>query len=150
MKDRYHYKATAKWTGGKRMRLRVKKQPKLEISTPPEFGGPDGFLSPEDLFVASACTCYITTFFAMAERASLNYEDFTCRAEGTLEKLEGKGFQFTKIDLYPELTIGDEEEEKWAERVLEMSKKYCLATNSMASEVTLNPTIHVKGKKSNP
>ena len=145
-KDRYNYEARTKWTKGKRMKLMVKGQPDLEVSTPPEFGGPEGFLSPGDLFVASACTCYMTAFFTVAEGARLNYEDFTCRAEGTLEELERKGFQFTKIDLYPELTIGDEEEEEWAQRVLEMSKKNCLITNSVTSEVTLNPTIHVKGK----
>jgi len=146
VKDRYQYEAMAKWTKGKRMRLMLKSHPDLEVSTPPEFGGPEGFLSPGDLFVASACTCYMTAFFSVAEGARLNYKDITCRAEGTLEELEGKGFQLTKIDLYPELTIGGDEEEEWAERVLEMSKKNCLVTNSMACEVALNTTIHVKGR----
>ena len=58
--------------------------------------------------------------------------------------MEGKGFQFTKIDLYPEVTIADEEERERAEQVLETSKKYCLVTNSMTSEITLNPTVKVK------
>ena len=142
--DRYHYETRTKWTEGKRMKLMVKGQPDLEVSPPPEFGGPEGFLTPPDLFVASASTCYMTTFFTMAAKARLNYVDFTCRAEGTLEKLEGKGFQFTKIDLYPEVTIADEEERERAEQVLETSKKYCLVTNSMTSEITLNPTVKVK------
>lgn len=89
---------------------------------------------------------YPESCFAMAERVSLNFDDFTCRAEGILEKLEGKGFRFTKMDLYPELTIGDEEEEEWAKRVLEMSKNNCLVINSMTSEVTLNSMIRSKGK----
>ncbi len=145
-KERYHYEARTKWTGGKRMRLMLKDQPDLEVSTPPEFGGPKGFISPGDLFIASACTCYMTAFFSVAEGARLNYEDFTCRAHGTVEELEGRGFRFTEINLYPELTIGGDEEEEWAERVLEMSEKNCLVTKSMACEVTLNPTIHHKAK----
>ncbi len=80
----------------------------------------------------------------MSAKARLKYVDFKCRAEGTLEKFEGKGFQFTKIDLYPELTIADEEERERAEQVLETAKKYCLVTNSMACEITLNSTIKVK------
>lgn len=91
-KDRYNYEARTKWTKGKRMKLMVKGQPDLEVSTPPEFGGPEGFLSPGDLFVASACTCYMTAFFTVAEGARLNYEDFTCRAEGTLEELGERNF----------------------------------------------------------
>ena len=145
-KDRYHYEARAKWTEGKRMRLMLKHCPDLEVSTPPEFSGPKGFLSPGDLFIASACTCYMIAFFSVAEGARLNYEDFTCRAHGTAEELEAKGFRFTEINLYPELTIVGDEEEELAERVLEISKKNCLVTNSMACEVTLNPTIHNKAK----
>jgi peroxiredoxin-like protein len=145
-KDTYHYEARTKWTKGKRMRLMVKGKFDMEVSTPPEFGGPDGFLAPGELFVASACACYMTAFFAVAEGAKLHYEDFTCRAKGTVEELEGKGFQFTKIDLYPELTIGDDEEKEWAERVLEMSKKNCLVTNSMTCDVTVNPAIRLKQK----
>ncbi len=128
------------------MRPVVKGKLDFEVSTPIKFGGPEGFLAPGELFVASACTCYMAAFFAVAEGARLNYEDFTCRAKGTVEALEAKGFRFTRIDLYPELTIGNDEEEEWATRVLEMSKKNCLVTNSITGEVILNPTIHVKGK----
>lgn len=142
--DKYNYEVKTKWTEGKRMKLMIKGQPDLEVTPPPEFGGPEGFLSPEDLFVASASTCYTTTFLAIAERARLQYVDFVCRAEGILEKSEGKGFWFTKIDLFPELTISDEEARERAENVLETSKKYCLVTNSMNSSVSLNSTIKVK------
>lgn len=145
-KDWYSYETKTTWIDGKKMKLMVKGQPDLEISTPPEFGGPEGFLSPEDLFVASACTCYMTTFISVADGARLTYEDFTCRAEGILEKVEGKGFRFTRIDLYPELSIGGDEEEEWAKRVLEMSKKNCLVTNSMTCDVTVNPAIRIKQK----
>lgn len=142
--DKYNYETSTRWIEGKKMKLMVEGQPELEVCPPPEFGGPGGFLTPPDLFVASASTCYTTTFFTMSAKARLNYVDFKCRAEGTLEKFEGKGFKFTKIDLYPELTIPDEEERERAEGVLEASKKYCLVTNSMACEITLNPTIKVK------
>ena len=94
--DRYHYETSTKWTEGKRMKLIIKGQPDLEVSTPPEFGGPEGFLSPEDFFVASASTCYMTTFFAMAERARLNYVDFTCRAEGHLKNWRVRDFNLLK------------------------------------------------------
>jgi organic hydroperoxide reductase OsmC/OhrA len=142
--DKYIFETETKWTEGKRMKLIVKGQPELEVSPPTEFGGPEGFLTPQDLFVASASTCYTTTFFTMAAKARLNYVDFTCRAEGTLEKLGEKGFKFTRVDLYPEVTVAEEGERERARQVLETSKKYCLVTNSMTSTITLNPTIKVK------
>jgi peroxiredoxin-like protein len=141
--DRYDYATRAEWIEGKKVRLVVEGQPDLEVSTPSEFGGPKGFLSPEELFVASACTCYLTTFFAVAEGAKLRYKDIICTARGIVEKVEGKGFRFTQVNLYPELAITGDEEEEWAERVLKMSKKNCLVVNSMTSEVKLYPKITV-------
>jgi len=142
--DRYDYEMRAEWIEGKQVKLVVEGQHDLEVSTPSEFGGPKGFLSPEDLFVASACTCYLTTFFAVAEGAKLSYKDIICRARGTIEKSEGSGFRFTQVNLYPELAITGDEEEEWAERVLEMSKKNCLVINSINAEVNLHPKITVK------
>jgi peroxiredoxin-like protein len=149
-RDAFHHEARTQWIGGRMLRVTVEGKIDLEASAPPEFGGPEGFPAPGDLFVASACACYMATFFSVAEGARLQYGGFTCRARGTVERLEGKGFQFTKIDLYPELTIGDEEEEEWANRVLEMSRKNCLVTNSIASAVTVHPTIHGGGKQLTP
>jgi len=142
--DRYDYETTAEWIEGKRVKLVVEGQHDLEVSTPSEFGGPKGFWSPEDLFVASACACYLTTFFAVAEGAKLSYTDIICTASGIVEKVEGKGFWFTQVNLYPELVIADDEEEEWAERVLEMSKKNCLVINSINAKVNLHPKITVK------
>jgi peroxiredoxin-like protein len=149
-RDAFHHEAKTQWIGGRMLRVTVEGKIDLEASAPPEFGGPEGFPAPGDLFVASACACYMATFFSVAEGARLQYAGFTCRARGTVERLEEKGFQFTKIDLYPELTIGDDEEEEWANRVLEMSRKNCLVTNSIASPVTVHPTIHGGGKQLTP
>jgi peroxiredoxin-like protein len=142
--DKYTFETSTKWTEEKRAKLIVKGQPELEVSPPPEFGGPEGFLTPPDLFVASANTCYTTTFLTMAAKARLKYVDFTCRAEGTVEKSEERGFQFTRVDLYPEVIVMEEGEREKAEQVVEIAEEYCLVTNSMANEITLNPTIKVK------
>lgn len=142
--DRYDYETSAEWIEGKRVKLTVEGQPDLEVSTPAPFGGPEGVLSPEDLFVASACTCYLTTFFAVADKARLSYKGIICRARGTVEKSEGSGFRFTQVNLYPELAITGDEEEEWAERVLEMSKKNCLVINSINAELNVHSKITVK------
>jgi organic hydroperoxide reductase OsmC/OhrA len=119
-RDAFHHEAKTQWIGGRMLRVTVEGKIDLEASAPPEFGGPEGFPAPGDLFVASACACYMATFFSVAEGARLQYGGFTCRARGTVERLEEKGFQFTKIDLYPELTIGDDEEEEWVQLPFDM------------------------------
>ncbi len=45
------------------------------ISIPPEFNGPGGGLSPEDLFNQALTNCFIATFKVYAENSKLTFED---------------------------------------------------------------------------
>jgi len=116
---------------------------KIEVVTPPEF--PKGIArkwSPEHLFVASINSCFMTTFLAVAENSKLEFTTLECNAIGTLDKVDGK-FRMTEVLLNPILTITDETLKEKAMRVLEMSEKACLISNSVLSKVILNPTVTV-------
>jgi len=131
------------WDGERRGTLAIEGKADLPISTPPEFGGPPGIISAEDLFVASAGVCFHSTFLAMADKVRASFVNFSCRAEGTLEKVEGKGLLFTSIVLKPKVGIADLGEERPIKRALELAKKYCLVTNSMSCPVEMEPVVEV-------
>lgn len=115
----------------------------IEVATPPEFPkGMAGIWSPEHLFVASVNSCFMTTFLAIAENSKLDFEKFECDATGTLEKLDGK-YMISKILLCPTLTIIDADEKEKAIRVLEMSEKACLITNSVKAEIKVQTEIKI-------
>ncbi len=44
------------------------------VAVPPEFSGPGGALSPEDLFNHALTSCFIGTFKVYAENSKLTYE----------------------------------------------------------------------------
>ena len=67
----YLYHTTVKWTDHRKGTMSCEGKPNVEVATPPEFKGHEGIWSPEDLFVASANICLMTTFIAVAERAAL-------------------------------------------------------------------------------
>jgi peroxiredoxin-like protein len=115
----------------------------IEVVTPPEFPkGIEGIWSPEHYFVAAVNSCLMTTFLAIAENSKLNFKHFNCDATGTLDKLDGK-FQMTEILLKPHVVIDASENADKAKRVIEMSEKACLISNSICSQVHLEPTISV-------
>lgn len=116
--------------------LIIEGKPKVQVASPPEFEGPEGIISPEDLFVASATSCFMTTFIAFTKKMRFEHKAFTCEGLGTLERVE-KGFQFTKLLLKTTVTVESEDLKDKAERALELSAKYCLVSNSMKC-----PTIH--------
>ena len=69
----YTYHTEVKWTEQRKGVISCAGKLDIQVATPPEFKGHDGIWSPEDLFVASANICLMTTFLAVAERAGLAF-----------------------------------------------------------------------------
>ena len=131
MSDGSHeYLVKLDWTHGKVGNLNVEGKPKIQVATPPEFDGPEGIISPEDLFVAAATTCLMTTFVTFTKKMRVEFKSFSCDGHGTLERVE-KGFQFTKIRLRAKVTVESEELVSKTERALKLAGEYCLVTNSL-------------------
>lgn len=131
MTDETHeYTVRVDWKHDRVGDMIVEGKPKVEISTPPEFDGPEGIISPEDLFVASAASCFMTTFVSFTKKMRIEFKSFSCEGHGTLERVE-KGFQFTKILLKTKVGIESEDLRSKTERALDLSGKYCLVSNSM-------------------
>ena len=129
-----YYPVRLVWTGGKSGDLTV--EGKVVIKTGVPSGGPDEamFHSPEDLFVAAATSCFMTTFIAFTKKIRFEHKAFSCEGKGTLERVE-KGFQFTKLLLNTTVVVESEELKAKAERALELAAKYCLVANSMKCSV---------------
>jgi peroxiredoxin-like protein len=134
--DTHTYKVRVDWKRETEGRLTIEGKPEIVVATPPQFGGPEGIIAPEDMFVASAAACFMTTFIVFTEKMRFEHKSFVVEGEGTLERVE-KGFQFTKIVLRANVSVDSEDLVPKAERALELAGKYCLVSNSMKCE-----TIH--------
>jgi len=128
--ESHEYQVKVDWTHGRVGNLSVEGKPKIQISAPPEFDGTMGIISPEDLFVAAATSCFMTTFVTFTKKMRIDFKSFSCEGHGTLERVE-KGFQFTKILLKAKVTVESEDLVPKAERAMELAGKYCLVSNSM-------------------
>ena len=134
----YRYGMFVRWTGEKKGMMSVDGKPHVEVATPPEFKGHERIWSPEDLFVASVNSCFMTTYLALAERADLGFEKFECWAEGLLEFVDGR-FLFTRIVVRPRIALRSGEDKEKAEEVLRKAERSCLVSNSLRTEVVLEP-----------
>ncbi len=137
----YLYQTVAKWTEQRKGIIACVGKPDIQVATPPEFMGHEGIWSPEDLFVASANVCLMTTFLAVAERAGLAFSAYESTAEGRLELVEGK-FQFTTITIRPFITLKSGDDADKATELIEKAERSCLISNSMKAQVILEPVIH--------
>ena len=137
----YLYQTAVKWTEQRKGVITCAGKPDVQVATPPEFKGHDGIWSPEDLFVASANVCLMTTFLAVAERAGLAFSAYESTAEGRLELVEGK-FQFTAITIRPSINLKSGEDAGKAKELIEKAERNCLISNSMKAAVTLEAVIY--------
>lgn len=144
----YNYEVNLSWTEN---RKGIISSPALEqsteVATPPDFPkGIEGIWSPEHLFVAAIESCLMTTFLAVAENSKLDFESFNSHATGKLDKVDGK-FMMTEVLLRPTLVINNPEMQEKAKRVLMMSEKACLISNSVKSVIVFDPVILVQEKE---
>jgi organic hydroperoxide reductase OsmC/OhrA len=144
MSDLHTYQVQLNWIADRKGIVASEVLPTtIEVATPPEFPkGIEGIWSPEHLFVAAVNSCFMTTFLAVAENSKLEFSRFACNAVGTLDKVDGK-YQITEVKLTPILTINDIALKEKGIRVMEMSEKACLISNSITSKVSLAPTINL-------
>ncbi len=144
MSQTHFYDVNIKWKTGRIGELSSPVLGKtIECATPPEF--PDGvpeIWSPEHLFVAAINSCYMATFLAIAHNFRVGIENFACKTTAKLEMVEGK-YQITEAEMFPTVKLTHPEQDAdRARRVLEKAKAGCLVTNSMKTEIRLNPEIN--------
>lgn len=140
----YEYESKVEWKKDRLCRMSTGGGISMDFSSPPEFKGIEGLISPEDLFVASENTCLLMTFISVAEKMRFEFLSYECDAVGHLEKTD-EGLVFTEMILRPRIVVGSEESVKKAERALEIADKNCLIANSMKTKVIVEPEIVVIG-----
>ena len=138
----YEYEATVRWKNDRICTLITGSGNTMKLSSPPEFKGVKGYITPEELFVATENACILMTFIAYAEKMRVEFLSYECEAVGYLER-EEKGFLFTRISLRPRVVIKRVEDYKKIERALELAESRCLITNSITSKVEMEPEIVV-------
>lgn len=145
MNEKHQYEVNIHWESERKGILSSPVLPtQIEVATPPDFPkGMANIWSPEHLFIAAVNSCLMTTFLAIAENSKIEYISFESNAVGIVELINGK-YMVTEIILKPKLVIPSTQHADRANRILEMSEKACLISNSITSKITLESIVEVK------
>ncbi|HHN82147.1 MAG TPA: OsmC family peroxiredoxin [Methanomicrobia archaeon] len=136
------YVNTVRWTEKKKgiIEFEDEKKGTLETAVAPEFMGHPHILTPEDLFVSSINSCFMSYFLSVAEKMRLRFLSYRSEAHGIL-KPDGIDYIFTDITIDVYVSVRDEREMKKAKRALAMAEEGCYVANSLTATVTVTPHI---------
>jgi organic hydroperoxide reductase OsmC/OhrA len=129
--EHYRYENRLIWTEKRRAVVRADELSPIVVAPPQEFGGEDGLWNPEQLLVASASSCLLSTFASIAEKARLPFRGFECRAVGHLTQAPDGNFAITLIELFPVVDVDDAGAVAKARKLLEKAEARCLIANSL-------------------
>jgi organic hydroperoxide reductase OsmC/OhrA len=111
--------------------------PPISSAIPPEFMGPGGGYSPEDLFALSLLNCLIATFKVYCEKSNLLFQEIKGRVNLTVDKIPGQtGFAMTQADIFFDIS-GASDPEK-GKTLLEKAIKDCAVSNSIKTGKTFH------------
>ena len=143
--DVHFYEVNLRWNSERKGILGLPVLPtETEVTTPPDFPKGMKYLwTLEHLFVTAVNRCLMATFLAIDENSRFAFFSFECNAVGIVGKIDGK-LAVTEIALKPKVLIPTTQLEEQLKKILEMSKRECLITNSIITTISLEPSIVVQ------
>lgn len=138
----HKYDLVSRWVKEKIVTIEIDGKPDFKVATPLDFwpDSPSALISPEDLFVASAASCYGVSLSGVAARFHAEFTAFTIEATGTLKKGEN-GWEFDKITISPRILVPTQKDKEQMEKAAERAHQYCVVSNSMKCPVDLKYEI---------
>jgi organic hydroperoxide reductase OsmC/OhrA len=141
----HRYTVSSRWVNEKIVTIEIDGKEDFRVATPLDFWpeGPIDVLSPEEMFVASAVSCYGVSLSGISNRFHVELKDFKVKGVGTLRKGE-LGWEFDQITIEAKIVVPTEKDRKKMEKVAERAHTYCVVANSMKCSVHLKYEISVE------
>lgn len=102
----------------------------IQCAPPPEFDGPGGLWTPEQLLLSAVSSCFVLSFKAIARASEFEWIGIECDVTGSLDRVDRR-VQFTRIDTDAKLVISEDADQDRARLLLEKAEKTCFVSNSL-------------------
>ncbi len=141
MKDQLICRVSAKWERERKGVVTAPgAEPTIHFSSPPAFKGEAGLWTPEDFLLAAVASCFVVTFYALAERSKMDLGTLDLSVEGKLGTLEGR-LTFLQIVLRPVVTVLRNQDRDRAYGILERTEHGCLIARTLNCPVLMEPLV---------
>ena len=134
------YQVSGSWQGGLQGKGWVKNADqtlKVELGAPEESGGLGGRVTPEELFLASACSCYLVTLAMTLEKMRLPVKKLECTAEGRITPDQEGGYNLQELVLHPHVEMdGDPKtHDQGIMRAVKLAEQRCIISRAVRGTI---------------
>lgn len=147
------YETTLRWTGstglgweryGREHGVTAPPAEQEVRLTTGEGHGDASILNPEQLVVMAASSCQLLWFLHLASKARIDVVEYVDEALGLMPE-DRAPVHITEVTLRPRITIAGEASEERVRKLVHTAHEHCFIANSLRSEMTIEPTIEVRG-----
>ncbi len=96
----------------------------------------------EHLLLGALCSCYMSSFIELAEKAGLKFQSFGCDVLGRVENIDEQPV-FTEVILKPVVRILNPDDQEKTNKVLEKAQANCIIANSLNFKIQRFAVINV-------
>ena len=114
-------------------------QGELVCAIPPEFQGPGGGASPEDLYAMALANCFVATFKVFAEKSAVNFSSMEVEGDLTVDRDEKGVPWMAKFHLVAK--VSGSSDAARVKTLLEKTSRSCLILNSVKTEKTFDSQV---------
>jgi organic hydroperoxide reductase OsmC/OhrA len=111
----------------------------IVMAIPPEFEGPGGTYSPEDLYALSLLNCYLATFKVIAAKSKLEFKSIHGTSQLSVDKNNGNLLWMARAEMSIVLKGVDRPDR--ALNLLKKTKAHCMIINSVNTEIIFHFSI---------
>ena len=121
-------------------------KPDLPGSADPAFRGDAQRYNPEELLVASLSSCHMLWYLHLCADAGVSVAAYRDQAVGTMAEDKARGGYFTKVTLYPKVTIARGSDAAKARQLHHAAHEKCYIANSVNFPVACEAEVTVSGE----
>ncbi len=147
-REHYEYEDELVWNGKRRATVIAQSAPPLEVAAPPEFGGERGVWNPEQLLLAAANACLMTTYLAFAKKLRVEVVGYSCGGRADLTADPEGGFAITRVTLSPVVLVAREEDVERASKLMGTAERNCLIRRSLRYPTRVIANVRVWAPRS--
>lgn len=111
----------------------------LRLSSDPAFRGDEALLNPEQLLLASASSCLLLSFLAVAARSRIDVVAYDDQATAFMP--QGRRMRITRVEHRPRITVVGEVDDDRVRRMLDVAHRECFIANTLQVETSIEPTV---------